>query len=84
MPAAFDLLKPDGVILALVKPQFELGKEEVDKGRGVVRDPEAQQRAVEKIEHFVRDTLAKSCHGVIESPILGGEGNREFLACLRN
>jgi 23S rRNA (cytidine1920-2'-O)/16S rRNA (cytidine1409-2'-O)-methyltransferase len=84
LPAAFGLLKPDGVILALIKPQFELGKDEVDKGRGVVRDPEAQQRAVEKIEHFVRDTLAKNCHGVIESPILGGEGNREFLACLRN
>ncbi len=84
LPAAFGLLKPGGVILALIKPQFELGKEEVDKGRGVVRDPEAQRRAVEKIENFVRDTLAKSCHGVIESPILGGEGNREFLACLRN
>ncbi len=84
LPAAFSLLAPGGVILALIKPQFELGKEEVDKGRGVVRDPEAQQRAVAKIEHFVRDTLAKNWHGVIESPILGGEGNREFLTCLRN
>jgi len=84
LPAAFGLLEPGGTVLALIKPQFELGKEEVDKGRGVVRDPLAQQQAVRKIENFVRDTLAKSWHGVIESPILGGEGNREFLACLRN
>ena len=80
LPAAFALLEPGGVVIALVKPQFELGKEEVDPGRGVVRDAAAQQRALEKIEHFVRDTLAKSWRGAIESPILGGEGNREFLA----
>jgi len=83
LPAAFPLLAPGGVILALIKPQFELGKEEVDVGHGVVRDPAAQQRAVEKIEHFVRETALKTWVGVIESPILGGEGNREFLACLR-
>ena len=82
LPAAFPLLAPGGVILALIKPQFELSKEEVDSGRGVVRDPAAQQRAVEKIERFVRET-GKIWVGVIESPILGGEGNREFLACLR-
>ena len=80
LPVAFGLLAPDGVIVALIKPQFELGKEEVDAGRGVVRDREAQERAVQKIEHFVRFTMVKSWRGVIESPILGGEGNREFLA----
>ena len=84
LPAAFSVLEPGGVIVALIKPQFELGKEEVDAGRGVVRDPAAHQRAVDKIERFVRDVLAKSWCGVIDSPILGGEGNREFLACLRN
>lgn len=83
LPAAFPLLAPGGVILALIKPQFELSKEAVDAGRGVVRDPAAQQRAVDKIEHFVRQTAVKKWVGVIESPILGGEGNREFLACLR-
>jgi len=83
LPAAFPLLAPGGVILALIKPQFELGKEEVDAGRGVVRDPVAQQSAVDKIERFVRETMGKKWVGVIESPILGGEGNREFLACLR-
>lgn len=83
LPAAFPLLAPGGVILALIKPQFELGKPEVDAGRGVVRDPAAQQSAVDKIERFVRETMGKTWVGVIESPILGGEGNREFLACLQ-
>jgi len=84
LPPAFALLEPDGVILALIKPQFELGRQEVDLGHGVIRDAAAQQRAVDGIEHFVRTTISKSWCGVIESPILGGEGNREFLACLRN
>ncbi|MDD5348639.1 MAG: TlyA family RNA methyltransferase [Chthoniobacteraceae bacterium] len=83
LPAAIPMLAPGGVLVALIKPQFELGKEEVDAGRGVVRDRAAQQRAVEKIEHFVREHGAMQWAGVIESPILGGEGNREFLACLR-
>jgi len=77
------LLAPGGVIVTLIKPQFELGREEVDAGRGVVRDPVAHQRAVDKIEQFVRQIAALTWAGVIESPILGGEGNREFLACLR-
>jgi 23S rRNA (cytidine1920-2'-O)/16S rRNA (cytidine1409-2'-O)-methyltransferase len=84
LPAAFAVLEPRGEIIALVKPQFELGKTEVDEGRGVVRDPAAHQRAVEKIEQYVRGPLAKSWRGVIESPILGGEGNREFLVFLCN
>lgn len=83
LPAAFPLLVPGGVVLALIKPQFELSKEDVDAGRGVVRDRAAQQRAVDKIEAFVREAGNPVWQGVIESPILGGEGNREFLACLR-
>ncbi len=66
-----------GVIVVLVKPQFEVGRELVGKG-GIVRDPAAQQAAV----HMVRQALADldwSNAGVIESPILGAEGNREFL-----
>ncbi len=84
LPAVFPLLKPDGSVVALIKPQFELGREEVDAGRGVVRDAEAQRRAVQKIEDFVTQTMLKSWQGVIESPILGGDGNREFLAWVRN
>lgn len=64
-------------IIVLVKPQFEAGREQVGKG-GIVRDPVIQQGAVEKIRHAL---LALGCTqtDVIESPILGGEGNREFL-----
>jgi len=83
LPAAFSLLEPGGTVVALIKPQFELGKEEVDPGRGVVRDPAAQARAVEKIERFVREQPGRVWLGCIDSPILGGEGNREFLACFR-
>lgn len=83
LPAAFPLLAPGGTVVCLIKPQFELSKEEVDAGRGVVRDRDAQQRAVEKIEAFVKEAGDPAWQGVIESPILGGEGNREFLACLR-
>jgi len=83
LPAAFPLLVPGGVILMLIKPQFELSKEDVDAGHGVVRDPVAHQRAVDKIEQFVGQCAGLSWDGMIDSPILGGEGNREFLACLR-
>jgi 23S rRNA (cytidine1920-2'-O)/16S rRNA (cytidine1409-2'-O)-methyltransferase len=83
LPAAFEVLTPSGVIIALIKPQFELGKNEVGKG-GIVRDAAGHERAVEKIREFVCDSLHKAWCGVIESPILGGEGNKEFLACLRH
>ncbi len=82
LPPAFGVLTPTGVILALIKPQFELGKEEVGKG-GIVRDPAGHERAVGKIRDFVTGTLVRKWEGAIESPILGGEGNKEFLACLR-
>jgi 23S rRNA (cytidine1920-2'-O)/16S rRNA (cytidine1409-2'-O)-methyltransferase len=64
-------------MVVLVKPQFEVGREQVGKG-GIVRDPAAQQGAVEKVRLVL---LAQNCvrTDVIESPILGAEGNREFL-----
>ena len=71
-----------GVIVPLIKPQFELRKEQVGKG-GVVRDAALHAQAVEKIRTFVIGRLAQEWSGCIESPILGGEGNKEFLACLR-
>ena len=82
LPPAFEVLSPTGVILALIKPQFELGKKEVGKG-GIVRDPAGHEAAVRKIREFVTGTLGRKWEGVIESSILGTEGNREFLACLR-
>jgi 23S rRNA (cytidine1920-2'-O)/16S rRNA (cytidine1409-2'-O)-methyltransferase len=83
LPPAFELLSADGVIVCLIKPQFELSKEAVGRG-GIVRSPELHEQAVRKIEAFTREKLGKTWCGVIESPILGTEGNKEFLACLRN
>ena len=82
LPPAFALLSNGGVIIPLIKPQFELRKEDVGKG-GVVRDPALHERAVEKIRAFVGTLPGLVWSGVMESPILGGEGNKEFLACLR-
>ncbi|MGH9504974.1 MAG: TlyA family RNA methyltransferase [Terriglobales bacterium] len=64
-------------IVVLVKPQFEAGRDQVGKG-GIIRDPVVQKTTVEKVRHAL---LALGCSqtDVIESPILGGEGNREFL-----
>ena len=67
--------------IVLVKPQFEAGRDKVGKG-GIVRDPETQQQAVEKVQAAVVGLGAISID-VIESPILGSEGNREFLLYAR-
>jgi 23S rRNA (cytidine1920-2'-O)/16S rRNA (cytidine1409-2'-O)-methyltransferase len=64
-------------IVVLVKPQFEAGREHVGKG-GIVRDEEAQMAAVERVRTTLR-SLGVEQTEVIESPILGAEGNREFL-----
>ena len=68
-------------LIVLVKPQFEVGRELVGKG-GIVRDPAAQQQAVEKIRAAVQQ-LGTASIDVIDSPILGAEGNREFLLYAR-
>jgi 23S rRNA (cytidine1920-2'-O)/16S rRNA (cytidine1409-2'-O)-methyltransferase len=83
LPPAFALLSPSGVIVPLIKPQFELRREDVGRG-GVVRDSELHERAVEKIRAFAVEIPGCCWRGVIESPILGGEGNKEFLACLNS
>ncbi|MEO6787121.1 MAG: TlyA family RNA methyltransferase [Chthoniobacteraceae bacterium] len=92
LPPAVALLTSGGVIVPLIKPQFELRREEVSRG-GVVRDPALHEAAVARIRDFVETMPAAQCVdgtairlkwcGHIESPILGGEGNKEFLACLR-
>jgi len=80
LPVVVGLLDPPGEIVALVKPQFEVGKGQVGK-RGVVRDP-AQHRAVlERVVRLATD-LGLSVFGVTASPILGPMGNREFLMYL--
>lgn len=64
-------------VVTLVKPQFEVGREQVGKG-GIVRDEEAQQSSVNKVKSCLAKLGAQNLE-FIESPILGGEGNREFL-----
>ncbi len=80
LPVVGALLAPGSPVLALVKPQFEVGRGQVGKG-GVVRDPALQRQAVEAIAAWARDLGMAVC-GQTESPILGPKGNREFFLCL--
>jgi 23S rRNA (cytidine1920-2'-O)/16S rRNA (cytidine1409-2'-O)-methyltransferase len=82
LPPVFALMEPLATMIVLIKPQFELDREAVERG-GVVRDPALQESAVEKIRRFVADEMNLTWQGVIPSPILGAKGNREFLACLQ-
>lgn len=77
LPAVFSVLKDGGQVVALIKPQFELSREEVGKG-GIVREPELHQKAVQTIQDFVL-TSNRKWRGLIESPITGRDGNVEFL-----
>ena len=79
LPPAFSVLKPGGSAVVLIKPQFELSREEVGKG-GIVREPELHEKACAKIEAFVRTQPSVQWRGLMESPIQGTDGNREFLA----
>lgn len=79
LPVVPPLLKPSALVITLIKPQFEVGRSEVGKG-GIVRDEIAQQRVVAEIVEFAASIGLRS-RGVIDSPILGMDGNREFLAC---
>lgn len=81
LPPTLQLLTDDAYIVALIKPQFEVGKGEVGKG-GVVRDQSKHEQVVDKISAFV---VASGCDivGLTDSPILGPKGNREFLIALR-
>src|SRR6266699_5213392 len=81
LPNAFDLITSTGVILALIKPQFELQRSDVGKG-GIVRDPPLHQKAQDKIVAFVTD-LGDVVSGIVPSAIRGADGNQEFFACMR-
>lgn len=82
LPAALGLLRPGGRLVALIKPQFEAGKVEVDRGAGVIRDAAIHQRVVRELQHFVSAIDGAHWHGVTESPVLGPAGNKEFLALI--
>jgi 23S rRNA (cytidine1920-2'-O)/16S rRNA (cytidine1409-2'-O)-methyltransferase len=80
LPAALPHVRPGGAIVALVKPQFEAGREHVGKG-GVVRDPEAIAQCVDDIAAFAR-TLGLMVRGREPSPLAGPKGNREVFLFL--
>ncbi len=81
LPNAFELITPSGVILALIKPQFELERADIGRG-GIVRDPELHQKAQDKIVQFVT-RLGHTLIGIVPSAITGADGNQEFFACMR-
>ena len=81
IPPVLRLLTPHGRIIALIKPQFEVGKGRVGKG-GVVRDPELHAEVVEKMKAFAEEWNVDVL-GVMESPLLGPKGNKEFLLYLQ-
>ncbi len=81
LPTAWARVRPRGKLIALVKPQFEATKAEASAGRGIIRDAAIQKRVVENIKKFAGAELrGAKLFGEIESPITGGDGNREFLA----
>lgn len=79
LPAVASLLKPEGRIVVLIKPQFEVGRGEVGKG-GIVRETEKHTRVVAEVNSYAA-SIGLHLAGVIDSPITGAEGNKEFLAC---
>ncbi len=82
LPAAVALLRPSGRIVALIKPQFEAGKAEADRGAGVITDPAVHARVLAELEDFVSSLPGVRWRGRTESPLRGPAGNREFLALL--
>ena len=81
VPCTLPFLNPGGIILALIKPQFEAGKGKVGKG-GVIKDPSLHARIIDDLQDFFsRKSLF--CGPVIPSPVLGPKGNREFIILLR-
>jgi len=87
IPPVVALLKPSGKIVALIKPQFEAGKQEADRGAGVIRDAAVHERVLTELKAFVEQLSSGAGPGlrwlgVTESPLLGPAGNKEFLALI--
>ena len=81
LPNAFELISPTGVILALIKPQFELQRSDVGKG-GIVRDQDLHLKAQDKIVAFVKQ-FGHVVTGIVPSAVKGADGNQEFFACIQ-
>jgi len=82
LPAVLALAAPGAVLVALIKPQFEVGKGKVGKG-GVVRDAALHKEVCERIEAFLNAQAGWRVLGIAESPVLGPAGNKEFLIAAR-
>jgi len=82
LPPALALAAPGAGLIALVKPQFEVGKGQVGKG-GIVRDPAQHAAVCASIQRFLEEEQGWNVLGLTESPITGPEGNREFLVAAR-
>jgi 23S rRNA (cytidine1920-2'-O)/16S rRNA (cytidine1409-2'-O)-methyltransferase len=82
LPPAVALLRPAGRIVALIKPQFEAGKAEADRGAGVITDPVVHQRVIAELQEFVGSLAGMKWVEVTESPLLGPAGNKEFLVLI--
>ncbi len=84
LPAVWPFLTSEGFLVALVKPQFEAGKAEADKGKGVIKDPEVRHKVLQTITEFALTELPKAkLIGTIDSPITGADGNHEYLLCIK-
>jgi 23S rRNA (cytidine1920-2'-O)/16S rRNA (cytidine1409-2'-O)-methyltransferase len=82
LPAAMALAKPGAVLVALIKPQFQAGREKVGKG-GVVRDPAVWDEVCDTVRHWLESQPGWHVLGITESPIQGPKGNHEFLIAAR-
>jgi len=82
LPPAVALLRAAGKIVALIKPQFEAGKAEADKGAGVIMDSAIHERVLRELNEFVSGQPPLRWCGVTESPLLGPAGNKEFLVLI--
>ncbi len=81
LPRAFELIAPEGMILALIKPQFELQRKDVGRG-GIVREPALHEKVQQKIVKFVEEANYHVV-GLVPSTITGTDGNQEFFICIR-
>lgn len=81
LPVAATFLKKGGIVIALIKPQFEVGRDLVGKG-GIVKNPESHKLAVDKVVSCAKN-LGLAGAGITESPIEGAKGNKEFLALFK-
>ena len=84
LPAVWPFLRPGGTLIALVKPQFEAGKVEVDKGQGIIRDDTVRTRVMAEVREFaLKELTGATLFGEMASPVHGADGNREFLLGIR-